>query len=228
MVVLICGLGIKMMMDQLIRGPGFMPPPQARPPMALNLIDPSPNSSKKVRKQIDYYFSNSDEDSKAPFPGFDGSFIMAPRPMDKKWAVKVGSATSTRELVNLRTRAFSEGTIKSIKSEWGRSGIRSSSLDADLCEESSESVSDENSSEEGADSKTDLPKDGTDDEDSSGSSKGIPDGDQDVDLDKENKDWLGEPVHSNSDPLPPDKSLKELEDQHDPILSKQVVVEEQP
>ncbi|KAK9108938.1 hypothetical protein Sjap_016998 [Stephania japonica] len=46
-----------MMMDQLIRGPGFMPPPQARPPMALNLTDPSPNLSKKVRKQIDYYFS---------------------------------------------------------------------------------------------------------------------------------------------------------------------------
>ncbi|KAK9123538.1 hypothetical protein Sjap_013140 [Stephania japonica] len=55
MVVLICGLGIKMMMDQLIRGPGFMPPPQARPPMALNLTDHSPNSSNKVRKQIDYY-----------------------------------------------------------------------------------------------------------------------------------------------------------------------------
>ncbi|KAK9097069.1 hypothetical protein Sjap_022566 [Stephania japonica] len=46
----------QMMMDQLIRGPGFMPPPQARPPMALNLIDHSPNSSNKVRKQIDYYF----------------------------------------------------------------------------------------------------------------------------------------------------------------------------
>ncbi|KAK9091064.1 hypothetical protein Sjap_024241 [Stephania japonica] len=57
MVVLICGLGIKMMMDQLIRGPGFMPPPQARPPMAPNLTDHSPNSSNKVRKQIDYYFS---------------------------------------------------------------------------------------------------------------------------------------------------------------------------
>ncbi|KAK9086016.1 hypothetical protein Sjap_026427 [Stephania japonica] len=42
-------------MDQLIRGPGFMPPPQARPPMALNLTDHSPNSSNKVRKQIDYY-----------------------------------------------------------------------------------------------------------------------------------------------------------------------------
>ncbi|KAK9115773.1 hypothetical protein Sjap_014720 [Stephania japonica] len=56
MVVLICGLGIKMMMDQLIRGPGFMPPPQARPPMALNLTDHSPNSSNKVQKQIDYYF----------------------------------------------------------------------------------------------------------------------------------------------------------------------------
>ncbi|KAK9123651.1 hypothetical protein Sjap_013253 [Stephania japonica] len=55
MVVLICGLGIKMMMDQLIRGPGFMPP-QAKPPMALNLTDPSPNSSSKVQKQIDYYF----------------------------------------------------------------------------------------------------------------------------------------------------------------------------
>ncbi|KAK9116573.1 hypothetical protein Sjap_015520 [Stephania japonica] len=52
MVVLICGLGIKMMMDQLIRGPGFMPPPQARPPMALNLTDPSPNSSKKVRNRL--------------------------------------------------------------------------------------------------------------------------------------------------------------------------------
>ncbi|KAK9085566.1 hypothetical protein Sjap_025977 [Stephania japonica] len=47
----------KMMMDQLIRGPGFMPPPQARPPMALNLTDPSPNLSSKVQKQIDYYFS---------------------------------------------------------------------------------------------------------------------------------------------------------------------------
>ncbi|KAK9155359.1 hypothetical protein Sjap_002839 [Stephania japonica] len=56
MVVLICGLGIKMMMDRLIRGPGFMPPPQARPPMAPNLIDHSPNSSNKVQKQIDYYF----------------------------------------------------------------------------------------------------------------------------------------------------------------------------
>ncbi|KAK9103600.1 hypothetical protein Sjap_020854 [Stephania japonica] len=170
MVVLICGLGIKMMMDQLIRGPGFMPPPQARPPMALNLTDPSPNSSSKVQKQIDYYFRilrwilihgfshvmqaigavfaldtvsiptmnafrrlatsmdkfskvaseevpgtlsslklsgleindltqqlskistgmlhrrvTLDEDSKAPFPGFSGSFIMAPCLMDKKW-----------------------------------------------------------------------------------------------------------------------------------------------
>ncbi|KAK9130832.1 hypothetical protein Sjap_011319 [Stephania japonica] len=56
MVVLICGLGIKMMMDQLIRGLDFMPPPQARPPMAPNLTDPSPNSSSKVQKQIDYYF----------------------------------------------------------------------------------------------------------------------------------------------------------------------------
>ncbi|KAK9131032.1 hypothetical protein Sjap_011519 [Stephania japonica] len=42
----------KMMMDQLIRGPGFMPPPQARPPMALNLTDPSPNSSSKVRNRL--------------------------------------------------------------------------------------------------------------------------------------------------------------------------------
>ncbi|KAK9129722.1 hypothetical protein Sjap_010209 [Stephania japonica] len=149
MVVLICGLGIKMMMDQLIRGPSFMPPPQARPQWHLNLTDPSPNSSGKVREAVDYYFrilrwilihgfshvmqaigavfalatvsiptmnafrrlatsmdkfskvaseekSNSDEDSKAPFPGFGGSFIMAPATMDKKWFVKVGSATSTR------------------------------------------------------------------------------------------------------------------------------------
>ncbi|KAK9131348.1 hypothetical protein Sjap_011835 [Stephania japonica] len=60
---LTCSVGVapnrllaKMMMDQLIRGPGFMPPPQARPPMALNLTDPSPNLSGKVQKQIDYYF----------------------------------------------------------------------------------------------------------------------------------------------------------------------------
>ncbi|KAK9084810.1 hypothetical protein Sjap_025221 [Stephania japonica] len=109
MVVLICGLGIKMMMDQLIRGPGFMPPPQARPPMAPNLTDHSPNSSNKVREtalittlaigalfalahqvsiptmnafrrlatSMDKFSkvaseekSSSDEDSKAPFPGF--------------------------------------------------------------------------------------------------------------------------------------------------------------
>ncbi|KAK9129734.1 hypothetical protein Sjap_010221 [Stephania japonica] len=38
----------------------------------------------------------TDEDSKAPFPGLSGSFIMAPCTMDKKWFVKVGSATSTR------------------------------------------------------------------------------------------------------------------------------------
>ncbi|KAK9108770.1 hypothetical protein Sjap_016830 [Stephania japonica] len=83
-------------MDQLIRGPGFMPPPQARPPMALNLTDHSPNSSNKVRKQIDYYFSNSDEDSKAPFPGFEW-IIYHGTPLDgQEVVVKVGSATSTR------------------------------------------------------------------------------------------------------------------------------------
>ncbi|KAK9154710.1 hypothetical protein Sjap_002190 [Stephania japonica] len=150
MVVLICGLGIKMMMDQLIRGPGFMPPPQARPPMALNLTDPSPNSSSKVQKQIDYYFrilrwilihgfshvmraigaafcprylvsiptinafrrlatsmdkfskvaseekSNSDEDSKAPFPGFKWIIYHGTLPDGQEVAVKVGSATSTQ------------------------------------------------------------------------------------------------------------------------------------
>ncbi|KAK9145184.1 hypothetical protein Sjap_005087 [Stephania japonica] len=75
MVVLICGLGIKMMMDQLIRGPGFMPPPQARPPMAPNLIDHSPNSSNKVRSRLITTLGmlhrrvTLDEDSKAPFPG---------------------------------------------------------------------------------------------------------------------------------------------------------------
>ncbi|KAK9103143.1 hypothetical protein Sjap_020397 [Stephania japonica] len=36
-----------------------------------------------------------DEDSKAPFPGFDGSFIMAPHD-GQEVAVKVGSATSTQ------------------------------------------------------------------------------------------------------------------------------------
>ncbi|KAK9155896.1 hypothetical protein Sjap_003376 [Stephania japonica] len=45
-----------MMMDRLIRGPGFMPPPQARPPMALNLPTLHLIRASKVRKQIDYYF----------------------------------------------------------------------------------------------------------------------------------------------------------------------------
>ncbi|KAK9131398.1 hypothetical protein Sjap_011885 [Stephania japonica] len=95
MVVLICGLGIKMMMDQLIRGLGFMPPPQARPPMAPNLTDPSPNSS-KVRKQFDYYFSNSDEDSKAPFHWIQWIIYHGTLPDGQEVAVKVGSATSTQ------------------------------------------------------------------------------------------------------------------------------------
>ncbi|KAK9136801.1 hypothetical protein Sjap_007395 [Stephania japonica] len=73
-------LGIKMMMDQLIRGPGFMPPPQARPPMALNLTDPSPNSSKK----------------QGSFPGLMDHLSWHRCTMDKKWFVKVGFATSTQ------------------------------------------------------------------------------------------------------------------------------------
>ncbi|KAK9153043.1 hypothetical protein Sjap_000523 [Stephania japonica] len=138
MVVLICGLGIKMMMDQLIRGPGFMPPPQARPPMALNLTDHSPNSSNKVQKQIDYYFSwilihgfshvmqaigavfalatvsiptmnafrrlatSMDKFSKVAseeqgsVPWIQWIIYHGTPLMDKKWHVKVGSATSTQ------------------------------------------------------------------------------------------------------------------------------------
>ncbi|KAK9085056.1 hypothetical protein Sjap_025467 [Stephania japonica] len=87
-------------------------------------------------------------------------------------------------------RAFSKGMIKSIESERGRSGIRYSSLDVHLCEESGESVSEEKSSEEGVDFETYLPKDGTDDENSFASSEGIPGRDQDANLDEENEDWL--------------------------------------